>query len=310
MGPGFHVLCSFSLLFFFLLRRGSKIFLRFSSGSMSTLPAPRQTQLTSKKQKRMLVGSCQPGSSAILHLSPHAGGVDFHRPRPPHSFPFCHTPHTPTFTQPTRTHLPTQTPHVHSPPTCLPTHTCRTHTLQFSKHTPPKLPHAASLRVPPHTGAFHSCAPQNLRLHMHRLGASPSPFGRAWGDWRPRPSPIASRDVRSLPGALSSPGLSTWRPVPLGRGICSRPRKHQAGCGTSQAPPPRAFGPWKAAAQSEEPPQFPVLPNGVGGRELLGAAGRCPSPLRKCSPSSQSQFALLLLPARGKGQGLWVGERK
>lgn len=163
-GPRKHHVLLFIFVTFFLLRRGSKIFLRFSNGSCPPSP-PCQTQLTSKKQKRMLVGSCQP--ELLCHLLPQSRTLEVWisiARVPPHSFPFCPPPHTPTFTQSTRTHLPHPDPPMHSPPTRASPRTRRTHALQFSKHTPPKLPHA---RVSPRpeslrTQARSTPVPQNL----------------------------------------------------------------------------------------------------------------------------------------------------
>lgn len=286
MGPGSTTcFCSFSLLFF-LLRRGSKIFLRFSNGSCPPSP-PRQTQLTSKKQKRMLVGSCQP--ELLCHLLPQSARWRCGSPSPA-------SLRTPFLSAHLPTHLHSHNPHARTSPTQTPPCTHRLHVPPHARaartrySSPNTLPqnchmHARPLRVPPHTGAFHSCASEP-RLHMHRLGSlSPLSFlGRAWADWRPDPPrSSASRAVRSLPGALSSPRLSTWPASPTGPWhLCSRPRKHRAGCGTSQAPPP-------------EPSDSGESGRSVGGNPLnfpsfrtewaVGATGcgrrRCPSPLRK-----------------------------
>lgn len=207
---------------------------------------------------------------------------------PPHSFSFCPPPHTRLHSRTlhARTSATQAPPHALTP-LHVPPHTRTACTRYGSPNTPlQKLPHArVSPRVPPHTGAFHSCASEP-RLHTHRLGSlSPLSFlGQAWRDWRPDPPrSSASRAARSLPGTLSSPRLSTWPASPTGLlHLCSHPRKHRAGCGTSQALP------WEPSDSGESgrsvegnPLDFPSFRTEWAAEGTGCGRRRCPSPLRK-----------------------------
>lgn len=200
---------------------------------------PCHPQLTSKNKKECWLEAASQSSSAILYFSPARWRCGSPSPA---------SLRTPFLSARLPTHAYMHAPHTHAPPPprppCthplhVPPHARAARTRYGSPNTSPKtLPHArVSPRVPPRTGAFHSCA-SDPHLHRHRLGSlSPLSFpGRARGD-PPRSS--ASRAARSLPGAQSSPRLSTWPASPTGPlCLCSHPGSHQAGGGTCQAPPP------------------------------------------------------------------------
>lgn len=274
--------------YFFPSEERVKNFPQIFKRVMSTLPAlPNPTHF--KKTKKN-AGWKLPARAPLPSFTsvPHAGGVDFHRPRPSTLLSFLPTsPHTYIHAIHTHAPPPPRPPHALTAYTCLPTHAPHARVTVLQTHSP-KIATCTRVpppRVPPHTGAFHSCASEP-RLHTHRLGSlSPLSFlGRAWGDWRPDPPrSSASRAVRSLPGALSSPRLSTWPASPTGPWhLCSRPRKHRAGCGTSQVPPPEPSDSGESGRSVEgNPLDFPSFRT----EWAVGATGcgrrRCPSPLRK-----------------------------
>lgn len=275
---------------------------------------PRHPQLTSKNKKECWLEAASQSSSAILYFSPARWRCGSPSPA---------SLRTPFLSARLPTHAYMHAPHTHPPPPprppCthplhVPPHARAARTRYGSPNTSLKtLPHARmSPRVPPRTGAFHSCT-SDPRLHRQRLGSlSPLSFpGWARGDWRPDPPrSSASWAARSLPGALSSPRLSTWPasrtgPLPL---LTSQESPGGGGGGTSQAPPPEPSDSGESGLSVEgNPPQFPVLRNGVGGRGYWVRQEALPFPTEKNAhlvPKASLPFSFQ--PEGRESQGLWV----
>ena len=150
----------FVFVTFFLLRRGSIIFLRFPNRSCPPSP-PRQTQLTSKNKKECWLEAASQSSSAIFNLSPARWRCGFPSPASLHT-PFL-SARLPThaYIHAPRTHAPPQPrpPPMHSPPLHVPPHTRTARTHYGSPNTPPKNCH------------MHACPPESLCTQAHSTPA-------------------------------------------------------------------------------------------------------------------------------------------
>lgn len=158
--PRKHHVLLFVFVTFFLLRRGSIIFLRFPNRSCPPSP-PRQTQLTSKNKKECWLEAASQSSSAIFNLSPACWRCGFPSPASLHT-PFL-SAHLPThaYIHAPYTHAPPQPrpPPMHSPPyTCLPTHAPHARVTVLQTH-PSKNCH------------MHAFPPESLRTQAHSTPA-------------------------------------------------------------------------------------------------------------------------------------------
>ena len=255
----------FVFVTFFLLRRGSIIFLRFPNRSCPPSP-PRQTQLTSKNKKECWLEAASQSSSAIFNLSPACWRCGFPSPA---------SLHTPFLSASLPTHA-----YIHAP------HTHRMHALWFSKHTPPKI--ATCTRFPPSPSTHRRIPLLRLRTsspHTPPREPLPSLLSRAGLErLAARPSPLLSFSGSEVPprrAELTPPehvtGQSDWA-------VASLLTSQETPGGVWHLPSSAtgAFGQRrKRPLGRREPPRFPVLPNGVGGRGYWVRPEALPVPTEK-----------------------------